>query len=184
MQYGIICQPKANILVCIGLTGRLKGIIIQDSSQQRRMTLDFWELFVLEGLLLLASGAILIGGVRGALAGTVLMSSIAWFTHPKNFWSWEIPFLIGVAFALGILLLLARKAGKSDNVSGLVGGMASMVVFGAFMTPLLALFLWALIIGTGLIPRLRVKQVLWGFAPVVWRLLMGIGWVIYGNFLI
>jgi hypothetical protein len=147
------------------------------------MTLEFWELFVLEGLLLLASGVTLVGGVRGALAGTVLLSSIAWFTHPTNFWSWEIPFLIGVAIALGILLFLARKAGTSDNVAGLAGGMASMVVFGAFLTPLLALFFWAMIIGTGLIPRLRGKQVLWGFAPVLWRAFMGIGWVIYGNFL-
>lgn len=146
--------------------------------------MEFWELFVLEALLLLASGVTLVGGVRGALAGTVLLSSIAWFTHPTNFWSWEIPFLISVAIVLGILLLLARKAGMSDNISGLAGGMASMVVFAAFLTPLLALLFWALVIGTGLIPRLRVKQVFWGFAPVLWRALMGIGWVIYGNFLI
>lgn len=148
------------------------------------MTLDFWELLVLEGLLLLTAGMTFIGGIRGALAATLILSGIAWFIHPTNFWKWEIPFLISVAITLGILLFLARKAGNSEIVSGLGGGVASLVVFGAFLTPLLAIFLGALIVGTGLIPKLRVKQVLWGFSPMIWRVVMGIGWIIYGNFLL
>lgn len=148
------------------------------------MALDFWELVFLEWLLLFAAAMTFMGGIRGTLAATVLLSGIAWFTQPTNFWNWEIPFLICVAITLGILLFLARKAGDSEIVSGLAGGMASLVVFGAFFTPFLALVLWALLVGTGLIPKLRVKQVLWGFSPMLWRVVMGIGWVIYGNILL
>lgn len=124
------------------------------------------------------------GGIRGVLAATVILSSIAWATQPMSFWKWEIPFLIGVAVAIGILLLLIRKAGKSELVTGLAGGIASLVIFGAFFTPLFALLAWALIVGTGLIPKIKVKQVLWGMAPMLWRMVMGIGWVIFGNFLL
>lgn len=152
---------------------------------QRGMALDFWTLVVIEWLLLLAAAMTFMGGIRGTLVTTFLLSGIAWFTHPTDFWKWEVPFLIGVAITLGILLVLARKAGKkSEIVSGLAGGVASLVVFGAFITPFLALFLWALIMGTGLIPKLKLDTVLWGVSPMLWRVVMGIGWIIYGNLLL
>lgn len=148
------------------------------------MALDFWTLVVLEWLLLFAAAMTFMGGIRGTFVTTLLLSGLAWFTHPTDFWKWEIPFLIGVAITLGILLVLVRKAGKSEIVSGLAGGVASLVVFGASLTPFLALFLWALVLGTGLVPKLNVKTVLWGFSPMLWRAAMGIGWIIYGNLLL
>lgn len=152
--------------------------------QQRGMALDFWVLVVLEWILLFAAAMTFMGGIRGTLVATLLLSGLAWFTHPRDFWKWEIPFLIGVMITIGILLVLARKAGKSEIISGLAGGVASLVVFGAFITPFLALFLWALIMGTGLVPKLNIKTVLWGFSPMLWRAVMGIGWIVYGNLLL
>lgn len=148
------------------------------------MALSFWELVVLEGLLLLAAGMTFMGGIRGTLAATVILSGIVWMTHSTNFWAWEFPLLIGLLFSLGILKLLIRKAGKSEIVAGFAGGLASLVVFGAFFTPLLALLGWALIVGTGLIPKLRVKEIIWGMAPMFWRVVIGVGWIIYGNVLL
>jgi hypothetical protein len=124
------------------------------------------------------------GGIRGILAAFVVLSGIIWATHQSNFWRWEFPLMIGIMFSQGILMLLVRKAGKSELIAGLAGGLASLVVFGAFFTPIFALLFWALIVGTGLVPKFRVKQVFWGIAPMIWRVVLGIGWIVLGNILI
>lgn len=144
----------------------------------------FAELVLIEWLLLLAAGITFMGGTRGVFAATVLLSGIVWATQPTRFLIWEIPLLIGVALSLAILWWFVRKAGKSELVIGLAGGIASLVVFGAFFTPILAIISWALIIGTGLIPRINTKQILWGIAPMLWRIVMGLGWLVLGNILI
>lgn len=124
------------------------------------------------------------GGTRGVFAATVLFSGLIWVVQPARFLDWEIPLLIGVALSLGILWWFVRKAGKSEVVIGLAGGIVSLVVFGAFFTPLLAIFSWALIVGTGLIPKINTKQIIWGIAPMLWRMVMGLGWLIFGNILL
>lgn len=144
----------------------------------------FVILVLLEWMLLLAAALIFIGGIRGALAAAFIVSGILWYTHPDNFWQWEIPFLIGVGISIGILLYFVKKAGQSNIVTGLAGGIVSLVVFGAFFTPILAVIAWALIVGTGLIPKIRLKEVGWGFSPVLWRALMGILCIVIGNIMI
>jgi signal transduction histidine kinase len=162
----------------------LKGDNNTNLFMQRGITLAFWEFIILEGLFLLAAGMTFMWGVRGALAATGILSIIAWYTQPISFWKWEIALLFGVSLAIAILMLLVRKAGKSEVIAGMAGGLASLVVFGAFLTPFLAIFAWGLIVGTGLIPKLKIKQVIWGIAPMVWRVVMGIGWIIVGNILL
>ncbi|MGE4273478.1 MAG: hypothetical protein ACRKFN_03140 [Desulfitobacterium sp.] len=144
----------------------------------------FTILVFLEWLLLLAATMIFIGGIRGALAAALIMSGILWYTHPTNFWLWEILFLGGVGICIGILLYFVEKAGRSNIVAGLAGGIASLVVFGAFITPLLAILTWALVVGVGLIPKIKFKEVAWGFSPVLWRAVMGILCIVVGNILI
>ena len=167
-----------------GLKKRDKGDNNAEFLYKRGMTLSFLELVFLEWLFLLAAGMTFMGGIRGALAATVILSGIVWMKHPTNFWAWERLLLIGVSISLGILMLLIRKAGKSELVAGLAGGLASLVVFGAFFTPFLALLSWALVVGTGLIPKFRVKQVFWGMAPMLWRVVIGVGWIVFGNILL
>ncbi|AGA69935.1 hypothetical protein Desdi_2512 [Desulfitobacterium dichloroeliminans LMG P-21439] len=144
----------------------------------------FAILVLLEWLLLLAAAMIFIGGIRGALAATLIMSGILWYTHPDNFWLWELIFLSGVGISIGILYYFLRKAGQSNIVAGLAGGIASLVIFGAFITPLLAILAWALVVGVGLIPKIKFKEVAWGFSPVLWRAVMGLLCVVVGNILI
>lgn len=141
----------------------------------------FWELIVLEWLLLLAAAMTFIGGIRGILPSVAILSVIAWFNHPGDFWAWEIPFLIIGGILVAIQLLLVRKAGNQQIVTGVAGRLTSLFILGAFLTPLAAVILWGVIIGTGLIPMMKVKPTLWGFAPILWRLAMGIIWIVYGN---
>lgn len=144
----------------------------------------FVILVMLEWLLLLAAALIFMGGIRGASAAAFIMSGILWYTRPDQFWFWEIPFLIGLGLSIGMLLYFVKKAGESNIVTGLAGGIASLVVFGAFFTPMLAVIAWALIVGTGLIPKIRLKEVGWGASPVLWRAIMGISLIIVGNIII
>lgn len=144
----------------------------------------FVQLVLLEGVLLLSAGMIFFGGIWGTVAATVTLSGINFLTHDQvQFWHWEISLLLmGI---IGILLLLiARKiAKKSQVVTGLAGGLITLVLFGAFITPVAAIILTALVLGTGIIPADRKNQVLWSLAPTILRLMLGFSWIIYGNFL-
>lgn len=141
-------------------------------------------IILLELILLLAAGMTLFGGIRGILGSTLTLTLINVLYHDlPGFWLWERPLLLGSAAGIIILLMINHKAEESHAISGLAGGLISLVMFGAFITPVLALLIWALIVGTGLIPRRRKQEVLWGFAPPIWRALLGLGMIIYGNFL-
>lgn len=144
----------------------------------------FVVLILLEWLLLLAAASVFIGGIRGALVAALILSGIVWYTHPDNFWSLEVPILIGALICIGILLYLVKKAGQSNIVAGLAGGIASLVIFGAFFTPLLAVIAWALVVGTGLIPKIKLKEAAWGVSPMLWRALLGILCIVIGNLMI
>jgi len=144
----------------------------------------FVFLVLLEGALLLSAGMIFFGGSRGTLAATVALSGINLLVHEvEQFWHWEIPLLVGGLVGILLLLAVGRIANKKQVVTGLVGGLISLVLFGAFITPIAALIFWALVVGTGIIPKDKKSQVLWSFAPTILRLLLGIGWIIYGNIL-
>lgn len=146
--------------------------------------LDFVFLLLLEGALLLSAGMIFFGGVWGTIAATVALSGINFLVHDiEQFWRWETPLLIGGTLGIITLLVVGRVANKSQVVTGLVGGLISLVLFGAFITPIAAIILWALVVGTGIIPKDKKSQVLWSFAPTILRLILGIGWIIYGNIL-
>lgn len=146
--------------------------------------MTFWQLVVFEGLLLLAAGMTIMAGIRGIIGATLIITGLIWIVREEEFWTWEIPFLIGVLIALALLFWFIKKAGKSELIAGLAGGLASLVVFGSFLTPLIALVIWALVVGTGLVPRLQRKQVIWGITPVLWRTVLGIVWIILGNILL
>ena len=146
--------------------------------------MGFVFLVLLEGALLLSAGLIFMGGIRGIVAATVLLSGINYLVHDiEQFWRWETPLLLGGIIGIVLLLIVGRIANKTQVVSGLVGGLISLVLFGAFITPIVAIILWALVVGTGIIPRDKNSEVLWSFAPTILRLILGIGWIIYGNIL-
>lgn len=146
--------------------------------------MEFVFLVLLEGALLLSAGMIFFGGVRGTVAATVALSGINFLVHDiEQFWRWEPQLLIGAILGIVLLLVVGRIANKSQVVTGLVGGLISLVLFGAFITPIAAIILWALVVGTGIIPKYKKSEVLWSFAPTILRLILGIGWIIYGNIL-
>ncbi|MDR3598972.1 MAG: hypothetical protein P4L49_00565 [Desulfosporosinus sp.] len=146
--------------------------------------MGFVQLVLLEGVFLLCAGMIFFGGVWGTVAATVALSGINFLTYDSaQFWRWEIPLLLWGVGGILLLLVVGRIANKSQVVTGLVGGLISLVLFGAFITPIAAIILWALVVGTGLIPLNKKSQLLWSFAPTILRLLLGLGWIIYGNIL-
>ncbi|MHB1653394.1 MAG: hypothetical protein ACYCVD_13075 [Desulfitobacteriaceae bacterium] len=146
------------------------------------MGLGKWLIF--EGLFVMAAGLTFFGGMRGIIASALLMSMTNALNNSwDSFWFWEVPLLIGTAIGFLLLFFVNRKVGKHGVVNGLTGGILSLVLFGVFATPLLALILWALVVGTGIIPKMRRKQVFWSFAPTLCRVLLGLAWIVYGNFL-
>ena len=146
--------------------------------------MEFIFLVLIEGVLLFSAGMIFFGGVWGIVAATVTLSGINFLAHDvKQFWRWEFPLLLGGIVGILLLLGVGRIANKSQVVTGLVGGLISLVLFGAFITPIAGIILWAMVVGTGVIPKDKKSQVLRSFAPTVLRLILGIGWIIYGNIL-
>ena len=146
--------------------------------------MGFLQLILLEGVLLLSAGMIFFGGIRGTVAATVVLSGINILSHDATqFWNWEIFLLSCGTIGIALLLIVGRIANKSHVVHGLVGGMISLVFFGAFITPIVAVVLWALIVGTGILPKNKKSQVLWSFAPTILRLILGLVLVICGNIL-
>lgn len=146
--------------------------------------LAFWQLIIFEGLLLLAAGMTIAAGIRGIIGSAVILSGLIGWIRAEDFWNWEFPLLIGVSGAAAILVYLSRKAGEGELIASLAGGISSLVVLGTFLTPIIALMAWVMIMGTGLMPRMTKKQIFWGIAPTVWRTVIGLGWIIGGNILV
>ena len=146
--------------------------------------MGFLQLIALEGVLILSAGMIFFGGIRGTVVATVVLSGINILFHDATqFWNWEIILLGGGAIGIVLLLIVGRVANKSQFVHGLVGGLISLVFFGAFITPIVAIVLWALVVGTGILPKNKKSQVLWGMVPTILRLILGLIGVICGNIL-
>lgn len=144
----------------------------------------FVQLVLLEGVFLLSAGMIFFGGIWGTAAATVAFSGINFFTHDlAQFWYWEIALMLLVLIGMVLLLIGGRIAKQSQVVTGLVGGLITLVLFGAFITPIVAIMLWALVVGVGIIPNQKKNQVLQSFAPTIIRLILGCGWIIFGNLL-
>ncbi|HWQ40451.1 MAG TPA: hypothetical protein VN456_00255 [Desulfosporosinus sp.] len=142
------------------------------------------QLVLLEGVLLLSMGMIFFGGAWGTIAATVTLSGINFLAHDGvQFWHWEYPLLLMGLVGTLFLIAIGRIANKSKVVSGLAGGLISLVLFGAFATPIAAIIFTALVLGAGIIPKPKRSQVLWSFAPTLLRLILGLGWIIYGNIL-
>jgi hypothetical protein len=139
-------------------------------------------MILFEGLLIAAAGITYISGVRGMVIAGGLVSVINFSVHETtDFWKWEGFLILGSAFGILVLIGLNYQARKVRAMSGLVGGIISLVLFGVFFTPLLALVSWALIIGTGLRPRQSPGTLFWGFMPSICRAVLGLGWIIFGN---
>lgn len=146
--------------------------------------MGFIQLVVLEVVLLISAGMVFFGGIRGTLLATIALSGINYLTHDAaQFWRWEIPLLMGGATGMILLLILGKMANKGQMVSGLAGGLISLVLFGAFLTPLAAIILWFIVVGTGIVPKTQKRQVFLSFAPTMMRLLLGLALIFYGNFL-
>lgn len=146
--------------------------------------MGFIQLVLLEGVLLLSAGMIFFGGIWGTIAATAALSGInALFHEAAQFWNWEIFLLCGGTVGVVFLLIVGRIANKSNFAHGLVGGLISMVLYGAFITPILALILWVLVVGLGLVPKNKKSQVLLGFSPTILRLALGLVLIICGNIL-
>lgn len=144
--------------------------------------MEFIFLVLLEIVLLLSAGMIFIGGAWGNVAAAVALSGINYLVHDiEQFWCWEVPLLLGGIGGFLLLLVVGRIGDKSKVVTDMVGGMISLVFFGAFITPIAAIILWALVVATGFVRKDKKNKVLRNFAPMILRLLLGIGWIIYGN---
>lgn len=143
----------------------------------------FWQLILMEGLLLIAAGMTVVAGMRGIIGSGLLLSILTGFLQPEFFWNWVIPLWAGVGGALVVLFYLNSKAREYELLPNLAGGITSLVVLGAFLTPLIALTCAALLVGTGIVPKLQRKHVLWSLAPILWRTCLGITWVVGGNIL-
>ena len=135
---------------------------------KERDCLGFIQLVLLEELLLISSGMIFFGGIWGTVAATVVLSGINYFSHDLAlFWRWEIPLLLGGMAGMLLLLVVGRIANKSKVITSLAGGLIGLVIFGAFVTPVLAIILAALVFGTGIVPKNEKSHVLWSFAPMI-----------------
>ncbi|KGK91615.1 membrane protein [Desulfosporosinus sp. HMP52] len=146
--------------------------------------MGFIQLVLLEGILLICAGMIFFGGIWGTFAAIVALSGINLLAYDApQFWYWEIPLIVGGLLGILLLFTVGKRANKTQIVGGLVGGLTSLVMFGAFATPIIAILLWALVFGTGLIPKSKKSQVLWSFAPTILRIMLGICGIIYGNIL-
>ncbi|MDA8229632.1 MAG: hypothetical protein M0T74_18420 [Desulfitobacterium hafniense] len=146
--------------------------------------MSFVQMLLLEGLLIIIAGVILFSGIWGAVGSAGILSLLNLSANESvEFWRWEIPLLAGTAVWVIVLVVISRKARESNLITSVLGGVASLVVFGAFITPVLAIIIWALVVGVGLIPRFKRVQVFWGIAPVLWRFILGVGFIIYGNVL-
>ncbi|HBP65324.1 MAG TPA: hypothetical protein DD730_13935 [Desulfosporosinus sp.] len=144
----------------------------------------FMFLVLLEAALLLCAGMIFFGGIWGTVAATATITGINFLVHDlEQFWRWEPRLLLGGIVGSLLLLVVGKIANKSQVVNGLVGGLISLVLFGAFVTPIIAIILWALVVGTGIIPKDKISKVLWSFAPTILRLILGLVIIIYGNLL-
>ncbi|MHB8125150.1 MAG: hypothetical protein ACYDEJ_05800 [Desulfitobacteriaceae bacterium] len=139
-------------------------------------------MILFEGLLIAAAGITFVSGVWGMIIAAGLVSVINFMTHEMvDFWKWEALLILGLTIGILVLSGLNYKARRVKTVYGLVGGILSLVTFGAFITPVLALVLWVLVIGTGLIPATSRNKLFWGFASSIWRAILGLGWIIFGN---
>ncbi|MDQ7095517.1 hypothetical protein REC12_18170 [Desulfosporosinus sp. PR] len=127
---------------------------------------------------------IFFGGIWGTVASTVVITGLNIFVHSfGEFWYWEIPLLFGGALGVLLLLFIAKLSKQSKAVSGIVGGLIGLVLFGAFLTPMAAIVLWILVVGMGLIPKSQNKHILLSLAPTILRLALGLGSIIFGNFM-
>ena len=144
--------------------------------------MEFIFLVLLESVILLSAGMIFFGGAWGNVAAAAALSGVNFLVHDlEQFWHWEIPLLLGGIGGCLLLLVVGRIADKGKVVTGMVGGLISLVLFGAMITSTAAIILWALAVGTGFVPKEKKMQVFRNFAPMILRLLLGIGWIIYGN---
>ncbi|WP_407307931.1 hypothetical protein [Desulfosporosinus sp. SB140] len=146
--------------------------------------MGFIQLVLLEGLLLFSAGMIFFGGAWGTIAAMVVISGLNILIHPlEQFWRWEMPLLLGGILGVLLLLFIGKMAKQSNVVSGLVGGLIGLVLFGAFLTPMAAIVLWILVVGMGIIPKSQNKHILWSLAPTILRIMIGLGSIIFGNFM-
>jgi hypothetical protein len=139
-------------------------------------------MILFEGLLIAAAGITYVSGIRGLVIAGGLVSIINFSVNKiTDFWMWEGFLILGSTLGILALIGLNYKARKVRAMSGLVGGIISLVLFGIFFTPILTLVSWALIIGTGLRPRQSPGTLFWGFTPSICRAVLGLGWIIFGN---
>ncbi len=144
--------------------------------------MDLFRLVLLEGLLIAAAGITYIGGVKGMVLAGGLVSVINFSVHEiTDFWKWEGFLILGSVFGILVLTGLNYQARKTKATFGLAGGIISLVLFGVFFTPILALVLWLLFMGTGFRPGPGSGRQIWGFIPSVCRAVFGLGWIIFGN---
>lgn len=146
--------------------------------------MGFIELILFEGVLILSAGIIFFGGIWGTVLATMVLSGFNYrFNEWAQFWQWQIPLLIGGTVGIISLLILGRIANEGQKVNGLVGGVVSLVLFGAFLTPLAAIIAWVMVVGTGFIPKNKKSQVIKSFSITIMRLFLGAVFILYGNFL-
>ncbi len=155
-----------------------------NTMEQEGFALGLAQALLGEGILVLAAGLTFFGGIPGLAVSAALLSVLNVMQPWHGFWLREGILLLVAGFAALLLVWVNRKAKAYGLVNGVAGSIISLAIFAVFVTPILALAVWALILGTGMIPHMHKKQVYWSFAPTVIRVVTGIGWIIVGNLLV
>lgn len=146
--------------------------------------MGFIYLLLIELLLLFSAGLIFFGGIWGTIAAVFVISLINILHHSlAQFWHWEISIVIGGIIGVACLMLLRKKSDSNQGFSALAGGFIGLVFFGAFMTPVAAVILWILVVGLGLIQNFQTKPQIRIFFPLIFRIILGICGIIFGNYM-
>jgi len=143
---------------------------------------EFVKFLLLELVLLVCASLVICNGVVGMVASGIVLSGINfWFNDPSQVLKWELILMLGIAVGLGGQYFASHKARNAQFSVGLMGGIVGFIVFGAFVTPVLAIVLWLITIGFRMFAGLKKGDMIWGAAPALWRSVLALGIVLYGN---
>lgn len=148
------------------------------------IALGLAQTILTEGVLILAAGLTFLGGVRGVVVSAVLLSLLNAGQSGSGFWLREGILALAACCGMLMLVLVNRKSGANGVVNGVVGSFLSLIIFAVFVTPILALVVWMVIVGAGMVPRMHRGQVLGSFAPTLIRVVLAIGWILVGNLVV
>lgn len=146
--------------------------------------MGFITMVLLELLLLFCAGAVFFGEIRGLIIAGISLSVLNWQGSSENqFLLQEGLIVFGVFAGSFLFFFVKRKLRTKQVVVGFAGSLMALVMFGAVFNPLIALLGWLLVVGAGLVLLPKNRQIFWIILPLSVRAVLGLGVIIYGNYL-